>query len=65
MRWEMNPSLGGAQGRKSGESIRSRNPTALVNEFLAQVVCYNLSVLVHEVFENGVAPEFPKQDEEG
>jgi transposase len=44
--------------RKFGENIRSRTPVAQVNEVLAKLVCYNLSVLVHEMFEHGIAPRF-------
>lgn len=29
-----------------------------VNEVLAKVLCYNLTVLVHEMFELGIRPEF-------
>lgn len=29
-----------------------------VNEVLAKVLCFNLTVLVHEMFELGITPEF-------
>ncbi len=44
--------------RKFGETLRSRNPTAQVNELLAKVLAYNLTVLIHEFFEHGVVPDF-------
>ena len=44
--------------RKLGENIRSRNWVAQINEVLAKLICYNLTVVVHEMFENGIAPCF-------
>ena len=44
--------------RKFGENIRSRLPVAQVNEVLCKLIAYNLTVLVHEMFENGIAPLF-------
>lgn len=44
--------------RKFGETLRSKNPTAQVNELLAKVLAYNLTVLIHEIFEHGIVPEF-------
>jgi transposase len=44
--------------RKFGENIRSKNPVAQVNEVLCKLVAYNLTVVVHEMFENGIAPSF-------
>ena len=44
--------------RKFGENIRSRTPTAQVNEVLCKLIAYNLTVVVHEMFENGIAPNF-------
>ena len=44
--------------RKFGENIRSKNKVAQVNEVLCKLVAYNLTVVVHEMFENGIAPEF-------
>jgi hypothetical protein len=29
-----------------------------VNELLAKVLAYNLTVLIHEIFEHGVVPDF-------
>ncbi|RQW78554.1 MAG: transposase [Methanothrix sp.] len=44
--------------RKFGETLKSKNPTAQVNELLAKIVAYNLTVVIHEMYENGIEPEF-------
>lgn len=44
--------------RLFGGSIRSKNHVAQVNEVLCKVVCHNLVVLIHEMHELGVYPEF-------
>ncbi|MFZ0892286.1 MAG: transposase [Thermoplasmata archaeon] len=49
--------------RKFGENVRSKNPAAQVNEILCKLIAYNLTVLVHEMYENGIAPSFVKQDQ--
>jgi transposase len=49
--------------RKFGENIRSRKPVAQVNEILCKLIAYNLTVVVHEMFENGVAPSFVKTNQ--
>ena len=48
--------------RKFGENIRSRTPVAQVNEILCKLLAYNLTVIVHEMFESGIAPNFMKQN---
>ena len=40
--------------RKFDEHVRSRTPVAQVDEILAKLICYNLTVVVHEMFENGI-----------
>lgn len=50
--------------RKFGENIRSRSPVAQVNEVLCKLIAYNLTVVVHEMFESGIAPSFAKQNSE-
>lgn len=40
--------------RKFGETLKSKNPTAQVNELLARIVAYNLTVVIHEMYENGI-----------
>ena len=44
--------------RKFGDSLRSKTDTAQVNETLAKVLCHNLVVLIHEMYELGVDPVF-------
>lgn len=34
------------------------------NESLAKVLCHNLTVLVHEMYELGIVPEFGDRKEE-
>lgn len=44
--------------RKFGETLRSKSRRAQINEILAKAIAYNLTVLVHEIFEHGVVPDF-------
>jgi transposase len=44
--------------RKFGEHVRSRTHVAQVNEILCKLICYNLTVVVHEMFESGISAEF-------
>jgi hypothetical protein len=44
--------------RKFGDSIRSRNDVAMVNEVLAKVLCHNLCVLIMSQCELGIEPVF-------
>ena len=44
--------------RKFGDSLRSKTATAQVNETLAKVLCHNLVVLIHEMYELGIDPVF-------
>lgn len=44
--------------RKFGDSLRSKTSTAQVNETLAKVLCHNVVVLIHEMYELGIAPVF-------
>lgn len=44
--------------RKLGGSVRSKRFTAQVNEVLCKVLAWNLTVLVHAMFEIGIAPSF-------
>lgn len=45
--------------RKFGGSVRSKNPTAQVNEVLCKALCFNLSMLVHAIHELDVEVQFP------
>lgn len=55
------PPLRGGKVRH-GESLRSKNRVAQENELLAKLLAYNLTVLIHEMFENGVSPDWLKQN---
>jgi transposase len=44
--------------RKFGDSLRSKTDTAMVNETLCKVLCHNLVVLIHEMYELGIDPVF-------
>jgi transposase len=44
--------------QKFGENVRSRTHVAQVNEVLCKIIAYNLSVVVHEMFEHGIVPAF-------
>lgn len=47
-----------AMKRKFGPSVRSKNQTAQINEVLCKALCFNLSMLVHAMFELGIEPTF-------
>jgi len=47
--------------RKFGDSVRSKTDVAMVNEVLCKVLCHNLVVLIHEMYELGIDPVFWKQ----
>ncbi|MDD2834778.1 MAG: transposase [Methanothrix sp.] len=51
--------------RKFGETLKSKNPTAQVNELLAKIIAHNLTVVIHEMYENGIQPEFLHEKSEG
>lgn len=44
--------------KKFGETIKSKNRTAQVNEMLCKIVSYNITVLIREMIEMGATPEF-------
>jgi transposase len=44
--------------RVFGDRVRSRTPVAQGNEVLLKVLCHNIRVLVHEMYELGVMPDF-------
>ena len=58
-------SVFGAIKAKFGETLKSKTRQAQENELLAKIVAYNITVLVHEMFEHSVVPEFlmPKRPE--
>ncbi len=42
--------------RLFGDAVRSKTPTAMVNEVLAKLVCFNLTCVIHEWYELGIDP---------
>jgi transposase len=43
---------------KFTDIVRSRNKTAQINEVLLKVLCHNICVLIQEMFELGIEPNF-------
>jgi hypothetical protein len=43
---------------KFGDSVRSKTEVAQVNEVLLKVLCHNICVVIQEMFELGIEPEF-------
>jgi hypothetical protein len=50
--------------RKFGDSVRSKNDTAMVNEVLCKLLCHNLTCLIQEQETLGIVPVFWKDEEE-
>jgi transposase len=44
--------------RKFGDFLRSKGDTAMLNESLCKILCHNIVVLIHEMFELGIDPVF-------
>jgi transposase len=44
--------------RKFGDTLRSKTDVAMVNEALCKILCHNIVVLIHEMFELGIDPLF-------
>jgi transposase len=47
-----------AINRRFKETLKSKNSTAQANEILAKIIAHNLTVSIHEMYENGLHPEF-------
>ncbi len=45
---------------KFGDNVRSKTWTAQVNEVLCKVICHNICVVIQEMHELGINPEFTK-----
>jgi transposase len=58
-------SLFSAVKRKFGDSIRSRTPSAMVNECLAKFICNNLCCVIMSQIELGIEAEFWQKEQEG
>jgi hypothetical protein len=46
--------------KKLGESLKSKNRTAQINELLCKVIAYNIMVVIQEMHELGIQPDFMK-----
>jgi transposase len=49
---------------KFGDYIRSKDKTAQINEVLLKVLCHNICVLIQEMHELGIEPQFGLKSEE-
>jgi hypothetical protein len=49
--------------RKFGDNPRWKSDTAMVNEALCKILCHNIVVLIHEMCELGIEPNFIKPNE--
>jgi transposase len=43
---------------KFGDKLKSKNFTAQKNELLCKLIAHNIVVLIHEMYELGIAPRF-------
>lgn len=43
---------------KFRDHVRSKTDTAMVNEVLCKILCHNIVVLIHEMYELGIEPSF-------
>lgn len=48
--------------KKFGDTLKSKNKTAQVNELLYKLIAYNVTVLIHEMFELGITPNFQREE---
>ena len=48
----------GAIKAKFGETLKSKKWVAQANELLCKILAYNITVLIHEMFESGITQEF-------
>jgi len=46
--------------RKLGDGLRSKSDTAMPKEASYKILCHNVVVLIHEMFEPGIEPRFLK-----
>ncbi len=43
---------------KFRDHVRSKSDVAMANEVLCKIVCHNICVLIQEMYELGIEPEF-------
>jgi transposase len=44
--------------RKFGDFVRSKTPTAQINELLLKVLAHNITMIIHSMHELGISPSF-------
>lgn len=44
--------------KKLGETLKSKNTTAQINELLCKIIAYNITVIIQEMHELGIKPNF-------
>jgi hypothetical protein len=49
---------------KFGDAVRSKTDVSMKNEALAKILCHNLVVLIHEMYEMGIDATFWKKGDE-
>lgn len=47
--------------KKLGETLKSKNKTAQKNELMCKLIAYNITVLIQEMHELGIEPNFVSQ----
>jgi hypothetical protein len=57
-------SLFSAVKRLFGDSVRSKNDTAMKNEVLGKLLAYNITLLVHAIYELSLEPKFVDEHDE-
>jgi transposase len=57
-------SLFSAVKRLFGDSVRSKNDVAMKNETLGKLLAYNITLLVHAIYELGLEPRFSGEDDD-
>ena len=48
----------GAIKQKFGETLKSKKTTAQVNELLCKIIAHNITVLIHQMFDSRIVPDF-------
>ena len=43
---------------KFGDSVMGKNEVAQINEILLKALCHNICIVIHEMFELGIIPDF-------
>ncbi len=51
--------------KKLGETLKSKNHTSQVNELLCKFITYNILVLIEEMHELGITPNFMNKEQKG